>query len=74
MIAIIFSMLAYAETPKVVYKEKTEIDFEAVDIEGTNKKPMQALIMENNRAIFNPLVKIREGWTNEMTESVEQIQ
>jgi len=74
MIAIIFSTLAHAETPNIVYKEKTEIDFEAVDIEGVNKKPRQALIMENNRAIFNPLVKIREEWHQEMFESVDDIQ
>ena len=63
-----------ADEPNVVYKEKTEIDFEAVDIEGTTKKPTGALVMENLRATFNPLVNIREEWNKEMTDSLKQIQ
>ena len=74
MILLILTTLSLAEEPKVVYKEKTEIDFEAVDIEGVNKKPRQALIMENKRAIFNPLINIREDWNVEMAESVDHIQ
>ena len=74
MILLILSLFAQAEEPKIVFKERTEIDFEAVDINGTNKKPQQALIMENTRAIFNPLVKIREEWHQEMTDSVNDIQ
>ena len=71
---IILSTLLLAEEPKVVYKKRTEIDFEAVDVEGTLKKPNQALIMENNRAIFNPLVQIRNSWNVEMIGSVKDIQ
>ena len=74
MILLIFATLSLADEPKVVYKEKTEIDFEAVDIEGTTKKPRQALIMENSRALFNPLVNIRENWSYEMTQSINDIQ
>mgnify|MGYP003146055323 CR=1 FL=1 len=74
MTLLILSLFAQAEEPKIVYKEKTEIDFEALDIEGTTKKPRQALIMENTRAIFNPLIKIREEWHKEMIESLDEIQ
>ena len=74
MILLILSLFAIAEEPKVIYKEKTEIDFEAVDIEGQNKKPMQSLITETNRAIFNPLVKIRTNWNEEMTNSLSDIE
>ena len=38
MILLILSLFALAEEPKIVFKERTEIDFEAVDINGTNKK------------------------------------
>ena len=70
-----YSLQPYGTTQvRHIYKEKTEIDFEAVDIEGTNKKPRQALIMENTRALFNPLVKIREEWNQEMLDSLEEIQ
>ena len=74
MILLILSLFAIADEPKIIYKEKTEIDFEAVDIEGRNKKPMQTLITETNRAIFNPLVKIRTSWHEEMTDSLNDIE
>lgn len=74
MILLILSLFAQAEEPKIVFKERTEIDFEAVDINGTTKKPMQSLITEETRAIFNPLVQIRKEWLLEMTESVNDIQ
>jgi len=65
--------LVKAEEPNIVYKEKTEIDFEAVDIEGNLKKPTGQLISENSRAIFNPLIKVRESWSKEMCESIKEI-
>lgn len=74
MLLVILSSIALAEEPKIIYKEKTEIDFEALDIEGRTKKPMQSLITEQTRAIFNPLVQIRKEWHLEMIESVDDIQ
>ena len=71
---ILLSSLLLAGEPKVVYKKETEIDFESVEIEGQIKKPQQALIVEKTRAIFNPLIQIRESWANEMTTSLNQIQ
>jgi hypothetical protein len=74
MFLLILSLTSYAEEPTVVYKKETEIDFEAVDIEGQLKKPQGSLISENHRAIFNPLISIREEWNNEMLESLNHIQ
>ena len=74
MFLLILSLFAQAEEPKIIFKERTEIDFEAVDIEGRTKKPMQALITEQTRATFNPLVRIRKEWHLEMIESVDDIQ
>ena len=73
MFLLILTQLTFAEEPSVVYKEKTEIDFESVEIEGNLKKPNQALITENARAIFNPLVQIRLSWTKEMSNSINNI-
>ena len=73
MILLILSLFAVAEEPRVIYKEKTEIDFEAVDVEGTLKKPTGALISERKDIIFNPLVQIRTEWNLEMTESINEI-
>ena len=53
--------------------KKTTIDFEAVDIEGQIRKPPGALVQDNRRALFNPLVRIRSEWTLEITGSVKDI-
>ena len=74
MILLILSMLTYAEEPTVIYKKETNIDFEAVDIEGQLKKPQNTLIVEKNRALFNPLVQIRTTWNLEMIRSIDDIQ
>ena len=73
MLYLILAGLAISED-NVVYKKKTEIDFESVEIEGQIKKPPGAFIKEKEKAIFNPLVQIREAWVNEMTQSVNDIQ
>ena len=54
-----YSYAADAE-PQVIYKEKTEIDFEAVDIEGQLKKPQGMITVERSRAEFAPLIQLRE--------------
>ena len=73
MILLILTMFSYADEPNVIYKKETTIDFESVEVEGQLKKPQGALVSEKNRAIFNPLVQIREEWTQEMIQSLDQI-
>ena len=63
-----------ANAQDVIYKEKTEIDFEAVDVEGQLKKPQGVLSMERVKANFNPLVQMRENFTMEMENSINDIQ
>ena len=72
----VISSLALADypDPKIVYKEKTEIDFEALDIEGELIKPQGALLLERNKAAFNPLIRLRKDFNVEMSDSVKQIQ
>jgi len=74
MILLILSLFSQAEEPKIIYKKETEIDFEAVDVEGTFKKPVGSLLSEHQGAIFNPLVKVRLEWNQEMMNSVHQIE
>ena len=64
-ILVLLSGTAYAddrkdEKPKVVYKERTEIDFEGVEIAGELVKPQGTLILERHRAQFNPLIKLKK--------------
>lgn len=58
---------------RVVYKQKTEIDFEDLEIEGTLQKPQSALILERKKAQFNPLIQLRANFNAEMEQSVDDI-
>lgn len=58
---------------KVIYKDKTEIDFEGLDVAGELVKPAGALLLDRKRASFNPLIKLRTDFNDEMDRSVDQI-
>jgi hypothetical protein len=57
----------------VVYKQKTEIDFEDLEIEGSLERPSSQLLQERKGAKFNPLIKLRENWDPEMEQSIDEI-
>jgi len=65
--------LAEEPSPVIVYKQETEIDFEAVDIEGQLVKPEGTLVQERQEATFNPLIKLRMDWDEEISQSVSEI-
>ena len=65
--------LAEEPTPIIVYKQQTEIDFEAIDIEGELVKPEGILTTERVTATFNPLIRLRMDWDEEITNSVNEI-
>ena len=58
---------------KVVYKQKTEIDFEALNIDGELVKPQGALLLDRKRGSFNPLIKLRQDFNMEIEQSVDLI-
>ena len=75
---ILLSQVAYAddsnkEEPRVVYKQKTEIDFEGVDVVGELVRPQGSLILDRKRAKFNSMVWIRADFDDEMDKSVEEV-
>lgn len=77
MMLLLLVNLAFAgddgdETP-VVYKQKTEIDFEELEIEGILQKPQSALVLERKKANFNPLIKLRTDWNDAMEQSVDEV-
>tara|TARA_R110001583_G_scaffold27302_11_gene97818 strand:- start:19567 stop:19893 length:327 start_codon:yes stop_codon:yes gene_type:complete len=75
--SLIFMNVALAddpkEEPKVVYKARTEIDFEGVEIAGELVKPQGSLVMERHSAQFNPLIKLRTDFDKEMDSSVDEV-
>ncbi len=58
---------------RVTYKSKTEIDFEAVEVAGELVKPQGALLLDRKRGSFNPLIKLRADFNDEMDSSVDEI-
>ena len=77
---LMFSTAAMAEDPvspdedrKVVYKQRTEIDFEGVEVEGTLVRPQGALILARKAGSFNPLIRLRMDFEPELNNSVNLI-
>ena len=58
------------DNERFIYKQRTEIDFDGVDIQGTLVKPQGTLLLDRRAASFNPLIKLRENWNLEMKESI----
>ncbi len=76
ILIFLLSSVAYAndeEEPKVVYKQKTEIDFESVEVQGELVKPQGSLVLERKRAQFNSMVWIRSDFDDKMDKTVQEI-
>jgi len=74
MLLYLFMLIAHADDePTVIYKKKTEIDFEGVEVEGELVKPQTTLTVERRRASFNPFLQIRKDFDKEMHNSVREI-
>jgi len=77
LVLFMLSGVAYAddtkEEPKVVYKQKTEIDFESVDVVGELVKPQGSLVLDRKRAQFNSMIPLRTDFDDEMDKSVDEI-
>jgi hypothetical protein len=73
---LVLASLALAgedEGKKVIYKSTTEIDFEDLEIEGILQRPQSALVLERKQASFNPLIKLRVNFNEEIEDSVQEV-
>ena len=61
------------DNERIIYKQRTEIDFEGVDIQGELVKPQGTLLLDRRAASFNPLIKLRENWNLEIKESIRMM-
>lgn len=75
MILMFLMSLAYGQDDDrdVRYRERTEIDFEGVDVTGQLVKPQGALLLDRKRASFNPLIKLRTDFNPEISNSVTEV-
>ena len=58
---------------RIVYKQRTEIDFEGIEIEGALVRPQGALILDRTAGSFNPLIRLRMDFEPELNNSVNLI-
>lgn len=61
------------EDRKIVYKQTTQIDFESLDVSATLIKPAGSLVIERKQASFNPLIKLRTNFNEEIEQSTDDI-
>lgn len=77
LVLFLLSGVAYAndeeKEPKVIYKERTEIDFEGVEVDGELVKPQGALLLDRKRAQFNSMIKLRTDFDDLMEDTVQEI-
>jgi len=80
ILLLMFSATAMADTPEeptnerqIVYKQRTEIDFEGLEIEGALVRPQGALILDRTAGSFNPLIRLRMDFEPELNNSVNYI-
>ena len=77
ILLFLLSGSAYAndkkDEPKVVYKQKTEIDFEGVEVAGELVRPQGSLVLDRKRAQFNSMIKLRTDFDDLMDESVDEV-
>jgi hypothetical protein len=59
--------------PNVLYKKKTEYDFEDDVVEGSFVRPEGEYIESRRRGRYSSLIKIRENFVPEMLKSAEDI-
>lgn len=60
-----------SEGRKVVYRQKTVIDFEDVMLEGQIKKPSGSFLMDRTKTKFNSLINLKKDFNKELVKSVD---
>lgn len=63
-----------AEQPIIVYKDVLEIDFRDFDVTAKVDTPSNMVIGIPIRPIFNPLIKLRQDFNSELSNSVSNIE
>jgi hypothetical protein len=75
LVIAFFSGIAIADPPEtpedtqIRYRARTEIDFEGVEVEGSLIRPSGSLILERKKGSFNPLIRLREEFNEEIIDS-----
>jgi hypothetical protein len=61
-------------TQKVKFKERTELEFDAVDVNATTSGPsMSTVTARTPLDDFNPLIELRKDFSREIGQSVDEV-
>ena len=76
LFVLAFTSFGMAQEPEknVVYNKKTEVDFETVELEGDFVKPQGSIVVERQRARFNPMIVLRPDFNTEISMSINDIE
>lgn len=75
----LFDGIVYADPPEstpdveIRYRARTEIDFESVDVVGILVRPQGALVLDRKKGAFNPLIRLRVEFNEEISNSTSLI-
>ncbi|AKU90567.1 hypothetical protein [Vulgatibacter incomptus] len=61
------------EEDRVVYKQKTVVDFNDVTLEGQLAKPESTYMMNRRGSNFDSLIKLRQNFVPELQKSVDNL-
>ena len=73
LIGIALATAEVNEEPTVVFKKETHLDFDLVDVKGQLIKPRGSIVVVRQKAIFNPLLTLREHFNAELMSSIDEI-
>ena len=73
MLLFLLTLTSFADDAEITYKQRTEIDFEGVELSGELVKPQGSLMLERRAAAFHPLIRIRKDFNVEIKESINNI-
>ena len=73
LLALSLAGTALAADRPVTYKERTEIEFETLDLEGELLRPHVKVVRSRTGANFTPMIQLRRNWDDAMEQSVDEV-
>ncbi len=59
------------DNDSVVYAERTELEFEGLDVEGSLARPSGVAVSVRRIGEFNPMIQLRTDFHSEIVESLD---
>ena len=73
VVTIVLAMSSTVWAKKVEYRKSQDVNFDAVDVDGTVRNPDGAYLAQKRGIDFMPLYKVRKNFDDSIKESVEYV-